>query len=83
MFLVYYRKDLINGDFYDRAIQYQCKIDEMGKRVFTGVNFLSRTHFQSDTERKQAIDEMTTAASHAGIEQEYLQQLKIVQWEHC
>ncbi len=55
----------------------------MGKRAFTGVNFLSGGHFNSDTERKQAIDEMISAASQAGVEQEYLQQLKIVQWQNC
>jgi len=81
--IVYYRKNVTNNDFYERAIQYQCKVDEMGKRAFTGVNFLSRTHFNSDTERKQAIDEMISAASQAGVEQEYLQQLKIVQWQNC
>lgn len=72
-----------NSNSYDRAIQYQCKIDQFGKRIFTGINFLSRTHFNSATERKQVIDEMTNAASQAGIEQEYLQQLKIVQWDTC
>ncbi len=72
-----------NSNLYDRAIQYQCKIDQFGERIFTGVNFLSRTHFNSDTERKQAIDEMTNAAIQAGVEQEYLQQLKVVQWETC
>lgn len=71
------------NDSYDRAIQYQCKADEFGKRVFTGVNFLSRTYFNSDAERKQAIDEMIDDALQAGVEQTYLQELKIVQWETC
>ncbi|CAF4668488.1 unnamed protein product, partial [Rotaria magnacalcarata] len=58
-------------------------IEQLGKRVFTGVNFRSRTHFSSDAERKQAIDEMINEALNAGVEQKYLQKLKIVQWETC
>ncbi|CAF2848673.1 unnamed protein product [Rotaria sp. Silwood2] len=81
--VVYYRKSEINNYSYDRAIQYQCKVDKLGQRVFTGINFLSRTYFNSDIERKQAIDEMITAAINAGVEQKYLQQLKIVQWKNC
>jgi hypothetical protein len=80
-FLVYYRQS--NNNLYDRAIQYQCKVDETGKRIFTGINFLSRTHLNSDDERKHAIDEMALEAIKAGVEQQYLQQLKIVQWLTC
>lgn len=80
LLIVYYRK---NNNTYDRAIQYQCKIDELGQRIFTGINFLSRTSFNSDDERKQAIDEMTIEALKVGVEQKYLQQLNIVQWKSC
>ncbi|CAF3328784.1 unnamed protein product [Rotaria socialis] len=76
-------RSVIKNDSYDRTIQYQCKIDQLGKRVFTGVNFLPRTHFDSAADRKQATDEMINEALNAGAEQKYLQELKIVQWETC
>ncbi|CAF3349247.1 unnamed protein product [Rotaria socialis] len=83
IYQVYYRRSVIKNDSYDRTIQYQCKIDQLGKRVFTGVNFLPRTHFDSAADRKQATDEMINEALNAGAEQKYLQELKIVQWETC
>ena len=55
----------------------------MGNRTFTGVNFLSRTYLNSDSERKQAIDEIINATICAGIKGKYLQHLKIVQWSTC
>ncbi|CAF0884223.1 unnamed protein product [Didymodactylos carnosus] len=78
--VVYFRITLVGG--YDRAIQYQCKM-ENDVRVFTGINFLSRDHFNSDNERQRAVDEMKTEAEKVGIEQEYLDQLKIVGWQTC
>lgn len=80
-FVVYYRQS--NNDSYDRAIQYQCKFDESGERIFTDINFISRTHLNSDDQRKQTIEKMTLEAIKAGVEQQYLQQLKIVQWLTC
>ena len=81
--LVYFRQSGDGDHAYDRAIQYQCKSDANAKRTFTGINFLSRTALQSDAERQQAINEMIQAAASAGIESNYLQELKLVQWEHC
>ncbi|CAF1048195.1 unnamed protein product [Rotaria sp. Silwood1] len=82
--VVYYRNNEINNNnFYDRAIQYQCKVDHLNKRIFTGINFLSRTYFNSDIERQQVINEMINSAVNAGVEQKYLQELKIVQWKNC
>lgn len=81
--LVYYRQSGASDRAYDRAIQYQCKRDANGQRIFTGINFLSRTSFQSDAERQQAIDELVQSAISAGVESNYLQELKVVQWERC
>lgn len=81
--LVYYRQSGASDRSYDRAIQYQCKRDANGQRIFTGINFLSRTSFQSDAERQQAIDELVQSAISAGVESNYLQELKVVQWERC
>ncbi|CAM2725485.1 unnamed protein product [Rotaria socialis] len=71
------------GNRFSRAIFIILLLQKKCKRVFTGVNFLPRTHFDSAADRKQATDEMINEALNAGAEQKYLQELKIVQWETC